>query len=440
MSAEQCGREGVSGAALARASTPPALTVIICVLCAVLIGWPGSSHPAESAAPNTELPQGTTIDRNNLGKFASLVPQALAFAIRHGLTVHVVKTRSIEWPQAYQRATEQYSSQVYLDARDTMQNYVAGLPFPMIEPTDPKQAVKIAYNWHWGPFIPPQISLSAMQKTRAWRLDPHHPTTLIEDDAQRDFRNEGSCEQIVILRYTHTLRWLADPRRLDSPVEFKQRGDYCGLQPNAYIMIQYLDPDRSNDGWFFPQAVRRWRRGRLRGGYPHQRCTYACAQFWWEYVPPKTEAYTYRLTGEQPLLACMDTKVGRGGIERSQSAARFGTVDCEVRAAYVLELMPKASPERILRSKLFLDKETYLCLGAEFYREEASPDALVPMWSRQNSNSNDTRMFLADDYYVPGDRPRFLLSLNMEEQPHILDADEPSKNLFNPRNEGYRIH
>jgi hypothetical protein len=424
---------------VASPSARPAVTLLIGLLSGAVIAWPGSSHPAESALRSSAVP-GTTIDRNNLEEFASLMPPALRFAVQHGLTVRVVKARSIRWPVAYQRATEQYSSQVHLDARDAMQNYVAGLPFPMIEPADPKRPVKIAYNWHWGPFIPPQINLSAMQKTRAWRLDPHHPKTLIDDEPQRDFRNEGSCEQIVILRYTHTLRWLADSRRHDSPVEFKQRGDYCGLQPNAYMMIQYLDPDRSNDAWFFPQAVRRWRRMKLRGGDPHQRCTYACAQFWWEYVPPKTEAYTYRLIGEQPLLACMDAKGGRAGIERSQNAARFGSVDCEVRAAFVLELIPQAAPERILRSKLFLDKETYLCLGAEFYREQAAPDALVPMWSRQDLDSNDTRMFLADDYYVPGDRPLFFLSLNMEEQPHLLDADEPSINLFNPRIEGYRIH
>jgi len=395
------------------------------------------SRPAASAVVPAP---GTTIDQTNFRKFGALVPQALGFAIQHGLVVHVVPARSIEWPSEYRRATEQYSSQVRLDAQNVMRNYVAGLPFPLLQPMDSNRAVKIAYNWHWGPFIPPQVTLMAEQKERAWKIDPNQPTKLINDDAHADFRNNGSCQQIVILRFTHTLHWLADPHRSDSPVEYKQRGDYCGPEPNAYIMVQYMDPDRNSDSWFFPEAVRRWRRMKLRGGYPHQSCTYACAQFWWEYVPPKTEAYTYRLVKEQPLLACLDAKRAGAGIDVGGDATRFGALDCEVRSAYVLEMLPRPAPEKILRSMVFIDKETYLCLGALYYREESSPEALVPIWSRQKADSGETRMVLADDYYVPSDVPGFFLSLNMQDEPNVLDADEPSLNLFNPRIEGFRLH
>jgi hypothetical protein len=383
---------------------------------------------------------GTIIDQTNFRNFGTLVPQALGFAIQHGLVVHVVPTRRIEWPSAYRRTTEQYSSQVRLDSQDVMRNYVAGLPFPLLEPADPGKAVKIAYNWHWGPFIPPQVTLMATQKERAWKIDPNQPTNLINDDSHADFRNIGSCQQIVILRFTHTLRWLADPHRSDSPVEYKQRGDYCGPEPNAYIMVQYIDPDRNSDSWFFPEAVRRWRRMRLRGGYPHQSCTYACSQFWWEYVPPKTEAYTYRLVTEQPLLACLDAKRGAAGIDQGRDAIRFGTLDCEIRSAYVVEMLPRPAPEKILRSVVFIDKETYLCLGALYYREDSLPEALVPIWSRQTTDSDETRMALADDYYVPTDVQEFFLSLNMQDESNVLDADEPSLNLFNPRIEGLRLH
>ncbi len=415
-----------------------ALVSVLCLLAVVGAAEDAASAPGtEAGAPAAaSAPPGTTIDSGNLARFASLVPSALAFAIEHGLTVHVVPTRRIQWPQAYQRATEQYSAQVRLDARDAIQNYVAGLPFPLIDSKDPKAAVKIAYNWHWGPFIPPQVTLLAMQKTRAWAIDPSDPAALIDDDARRDVRNEGSCEQITIVRYSHTLKGLAERPHRDSPVEYKQRGDYCGPDPNAYIMVQYLDPVRSSDSWFFPHAVRRWRRMKLRGGYPHQSCTYACAQFWWEYVPPKTEAYTYRLVGEQPLLACMDAKGIRAGIERHQDAARFGHIDCEVRPAYALDMTPVAAPETILAAKVFLDKETYLLLGAQFYRE-AIPDALVPLWNRQTSDTEEVTMVLADDFYIPRDQPLFFLSLNMAEEPHVLDADRPSNNLFNAKAQGY---
>ncbi len=394
--------------------------------------------PQSGTATFPSLPPGTTIEASNLSSFASLVPSALAFAIQHGLKVHVTPTQRIAWPPAYREATEHYSAQVRLDDHDTMQNYVAGLPFPLIDASDPKAAVKIAYNWHWGPFIPAQINLLADQKTRAWNVDPSNPGRLIEDDANRDFRNEGSCERIVIVRYVHTLQALTDTHRHDSAIEYKQRGDWCGPEPNAYIMIQYLDPARASDAWFFPTAVRRWRRMKWKGGYPHQSCTYACASFWWEYVPPKTEAYSYQLLGEQPLLACMNAGGTRVGIRRSEHASRFGDVDCEVRPAYVLKMTGLPASEKILPAKLYVDKETYVFLGAEFDRAGVS-DALAPLW-RRTSRGDDSEIVLADDFYVPGDRPLFLLSLNMDEEPNVVDFDPPPDSLFNSKAQRYEPH
>ncbi len=387
----------------------------------------------------SSAPPGTVIDRGNLAQFSGMVPSAMAFAIDNGLAARVVAARPIAWPRAYQDATEHYSAQVRLDSQGAMQNYVAGLPFPIIDSADPNAAVKIAYDWHWGPFIPSELRLSAMQKTRAWVVNSSAPGALTEDDSHRDFRNEGSCDQIVIMRFMHTLRDLADAHHRDSPVEFKQRGNYCGPEPSSYIMIQYLDPDRSSDAWFFPSAIRRWRRMKWKGGYPHQSCTYACAQLWWEYVPPKTEAYTYKLLGEQPMLACMDANGGRTAIVRRQNSAKFGDLDCEVRSAWVLRMTPRAAPESILPANVFLDKETYLLLGAQFYRD-AAPDTLVPIWSRVASQTGEIGMELSDDLYVPSDRPGFFLSLNLSEETGMLDFDPPSNNLFNPRAQGYEPH
>jgi hypothetical protein len=424
----------------ARVCPPRRRLLVSACLLGAIVALALSSPARGIDTPAASLPPpGTAIDSGNLAKFAALVPAAMAFAIEHGLTVHVVPTRRIQWPRKYQEATEHYSPQVRLDAQGAMQNYLAGLPFPSINPADPQAALKVAYNWHWGPFIPSQITLLATQKTRAWVVNPSSSGLLTEDDAHRDFRNEGSCEQIVIVRYMHTLQELDNPRHRDTPIEFKQRGDYCGPEPSAYIMIQYLDPARSSDAWFFPTAIRRWRRMKWKGGYPHQSCTYACSQFWWEYVPPKTEAYTYKLLGERPVLTCLDAKEQRAAIVRRQDTARFGNLDCEIRPAYVLSMTPQPAPENILPAEVLLDKETYLVLGARFYRD-TTPDTLVPIWSRQTSRTDDTQMVLADDFYVPSDRPLYFLSMNMDEETNMLDSDTPSNNLFNPKAQGYEPH
>ena len=62
------------------------------------------------------------------------------------------------------------------------------------------------------------------------------------------------------------------------------------------------------------------------------------------------------------------------------------------------------------------------------------------MWNRQTSGADESQMVLTDDFYVPGDRPLFFLSLNMDEETHVLDADPPSDNLFNYRAQGHEPH
>jgi hypothetical protein len=157
-------------------------------------------------------------------------------------------------------------------------------------------------------------------------------------------------------------------------------------------------------------------------------------------VPPKTEAYTYKLIGEQPTLACLDASGVRTGIQRhDNNTARFGQVDCEVRPAWLLEMTPRVAPENILPARLLVDKETYLFLGAEFYRG-AAPEALAPLWNRQGSDSEETHVVLTDDIYVPSDRPLFFLSLNMDEESNVVDYDPPPSSLFNPRAQRYEPH
>lgn len=111
---------------------------------------PTNRPVAIGAAPSV----GAVIDRGNVDRFSAAMPPGLAFMIRHGLIVTIEPLRRIEWPLGYQGATEKYSGQVMLDDHDAIRHYVAGLPFPMIDSTDPKAGTKIAYNWRWGPFIP----------------------------------------------------------------------------------------------------------------------------------------------------------------------------------------------------------------------------------------------------------------------------------------------
>ena len=82
---------------------------------------------------------GDVITAENVDKVKDLVSPGLEWCIRHGFPITVVEPKKIEWPQAYREATERYSSQVRLGADGLkMVDYVAGLPFPNLDPSDPR--------------------------------------------------------------------------------------------------------------------------------------------------------------------------------------------------------------------------------------------------------------------------------------------------------------
>ncbi|MGH7781511.1 MAG: DUF1329 domain-containing protein [Candidatus Binataceae bacterium] len=320
----------------------------------------GDGQPAAgpiASATSSVPPGGAVITRNNVDQYSAAIPPGLAFAIKHGLTVTVAPAHRIDWPLAYQSATEKYSGQVTLDEHDAIHNYIAGLPFPMINTADPKAAVKIAYNWRWGPFIPGEAAINSTQKTNAYTIDQSKPDQLSADDSQRDYRNENDCDRMTFVHYQSTSG--ADSAQTRGPVNYKERGDACGPDRAAVIAEEYVAPLRNDDMWFYIPGVRRWRQGQIRGGYPHQSCTYSCVQFGWEYAPPKTEAYEYRFIGKRPLIACLDAPGIGVGVANVSDPAHFTHLNCEVRQAYELEMHPRdRTAEVILPATVYVDSET----------------------------------------------------------------------------------
>ena len=97
-----------------------------------------------------EVAPGERITAATVGRIHDLTSPGLEWCVAHGFPITVGETRHVAWPRGYQDATERYASQVEL-APDglTVRNYVAGLPFPRLDPTDPYLAVKIMWNYNY---------------------------------------------------------------------------------------------------------------------------------------------------------------------------------------------------------------------------------------------------------------------------------------------------
>jgi hypothetical protein len=301
---------------------------------------------------------------------------------------------------------------------------VAGVPFPSIDPNDPKAAVKIAYNWRWGPFIPQQASLSNLAgRTFIFKGGD---LSFVHDSFNPDFRNEQICDQGVFVRTAHTLSGASNDGAGSSGVEWKERFEQCGPEQAKIIALLYQDPNRMPDSYFYLHDTRKWRRLAIAMA-PNQSCSYACSQMGMEYAPPQTGLYSWKLAGTRKMPGCFD---GNATFAENDSAMRFGQISCESRSAYVLEMLPRKAGSDLLKAEVFLDTETYVYLGGEIFRDQ-KPDLSAAFWTRDKSSPGDPRLVLAADLYIPDDRAGTFLWLDMRGRQNF--AEQIGEELFNPK-------
>jgi|SRR5690242_15648144 len=369
---------------------------------------PLPAHPAGDAG----LAPGTVIGADNAERYEKYLPAAASAALRYGFKIEVTPTQRLQWSTGFQHATEKYSPQVTLDKDDFIANYVAGMPFPLIDLNDPKAAVKIAYNWHMGPVLPDDYSL-APWSSNGYLADRNNPTAIT---ASSDFDNQ--CDQFQFLRFAH--RTEVDPRPTlganPTKVEWKAKctkwstisvGGSTG--EGAGIWIRYLDPRGSDEFYAFSEETRRIRRMAITLEYPDKTCR-QCHQPYWAYALPKTELYTYRLLGTTALLACMNAKDEPAGIAPAESSYRLTKEPFELRRAYILEMTPRKK-DLAESTLLFIDTELYVWIAAEFSENGERVASAIPLWRMQASPEGGNLFHLAGSFYFPSDKRGFFRSV-----------------------------
>src|SRR5713226_6444644 len=107
-----------------------------------------------------DVKAGDVITAANIDQAKDLISPGLEWCVKHGWPLKIVDPKKIEWPKAYKEATEKYSSQTEL-APDglTMSNFVAGQPFPVLDPNDPQVATKIMWNYEYKPAATDDVDL-----------------------------------------------------------------------------------------------------------------------------------------------------------------------------------------------------------------------------------------------------------------------------------------
>ena len=99
------------------------------------------------ASAHAQVKPGDLITAETANKVKDLVPPGVYYKVEKGMSMKVVPAERCDWPPPYRDATEKYSAQVRLtDDHRSVLGYVAGQPFPLLDPNDPTVATKIIWN------------------------------------------------------------------------------------------------------------------------------------------------------------------------------------------------------------------------------------------------------------------------------------------------------
>src|ERR1700684_1392910 len=101
---------------------------------------------------HAQVKPGDRITAKSAEQVRALVSPGTFIAVSRGMEMNIVAPSHVTGPPPFQDATEKYSGQVRLapDHRDLL-GYVAGQPFPLLDPNDPEVATKIMWNQYFKP-------------------------------------------------------------------------------------------------------------------------------------------------------------------------------------------------------------------------------------------------------------------------------------------------
>jgi hypothetical protein len=211
---------------------------------------------AALASPvRADVQPGDVITKANADKVKDLVSPGMLWCVQHGWPMKIVAAKPIPLRTAFKEATEKYSGQVKLGADGLgLQNYVAGRPFPNIDPNDKQAAIKIMHNFSL------QVTIDDLD-LRNFDAD----TGPISDDRPLQVERHFLIDHFRRLSYVGRL--YVDPKpEIPNNEGFQYKEtlhpliEPFDLKGVGFTYYRYLDPSKQDDSWLYLPSLRRVRR------------------------------------------------------------------------------------------------------------------------------------------------------------------------------------
>src|SRR5215472_689666 len=248
-----------------------------------------------AATARAGVKPGDVITPQNASQVKDLVSPGVYYMVTRGMHMNIVPSERVDWPPPYKDATEKYSSQVRLtDDHRSLLGYVAGQPFPLIDPNDPYAGTKIVWNLVYKPFYSDDYDLRFYDCDTAYQAEG-------AQKSQIEYFQIGHY-----MGYDLVGRTEVEPMPIDPDFKVTNRLWIFGLYPVlapmeirgvGFIRWRYAGPNRGDDTWSIGSGSRRVRR--VDESILSSSATSGTAAFSWDPdhysgFNAKTEEYNYK--------------------------------------------------------------------------------------------------------------------------------------------------
>ncbi|MGO9602401.1 MAG: DUF1329 domain-containing protein [Candidatus Binataceae bacterium] len=329
------------------------------------------------AADAASVKPGDVITPDNASAVADLVSPGNLVLVKQGMRMTIVPTDRLEWPPPYKVATEKYAPQVRLSDQGFLENYVAGLPFPLLDPNDPQIATKVIWNFSYKPIATDDVDIRNVETVSHHEKDeiPGQPVIHITTAHVSYYYNIGRTEVEPIP---------TDPDANVSGIRYRF-GAFPVLEPAAirgygYMRYRYKDPMTEDNIWFYIPGGRRVLRGRADAQSDANNANLIDPDSYSGFAA-KIEDFNYRLLGIKPMLAV----VHAANVPAQACEFDNGRTVCpenwEMRQLYIVEATEKplswhqeigtsglSIPKRIL----YIDSEGWFITASDQYSKDGA--------------------------------------------------------------------
>ncbi|MGH7965326.1 MAG: DUF1329 domain-containing protein, partial [Candidatus Binatia bacterium] len=253
-------------------------------------------HPYAAEKPTVAgLAPGTTISKDSWEAAKEYLPAEILDRIKAGdFSFTVQETTDLPVTEAYIEATKKHAEQVKIGANGELEGYVAGLPFPVLDPADPQVSLKAAWNLRYRDFG------DVLQVWNVFRLIPESGTPdreienyyVVAYGMHRPAANGGNAN-----------KWERDGVLFKELFHIMSPFD---LKNTISLRHRYVQDQANDDNWLYTPAARKIRKTIVK----HEDTVYDSGYLnedafgFWGYV----RGYDWKFLGARRLLAPIGVK------------------------------------------------------------------------------------------------------------------------------------